>query len=53
MSNLKLINYSELSRVVTGKVGNITPQKTPDKYEKHLHLLDVLIDTWKKQIEGL
>jgi len=47
----KLINVSELSRVLTGNPDNIRANKIPKKYKFMVDLLLAMMDTWEKLIK--
>jgi len=46
-----LINWSEVSRMLSGSAQNIRPNKIPKKYGYKIKILQALIETWVKLIK--
>ena len=42
----KLINWHELSRILSGNGQNIRPNKIPDKYKRQVTELLTLLNDW-------
>lgn len=47
----KIINWRELSRLLSGNEQNIRQNNIPKKYQKQVDLLLTFIDVWVKWLE--
>lgn len=46
----KLINWHELSRILSGNGQNIRPNKIPKKYEEKVIKLIVALELWEESL---
>lgn len=51
MDPKKILNWREVSRVVSGNDQSIRANKIPNKYKKDLDKLLSMIETWVKEVE--
>ena len=51
MNAKNLINWGELSRLLSGDRGNVRRNRIPAKYQADIDSLVLRIEEWKKEIE--
>lgn len=48
----ELIKVSVLSEKLTGRKGNLRPDKIPKKYKEDVDNLNILLEVWEQQIKN-